>query len=205
MKVVVVGATGGTGKLAIDKLLAQGHDVVAVARQPSSVPPRPRLTVVKGEARDRSSLEAALAGADAVFSALGPRGLGKSDLQEAYMRNLLAAMQQTGVKRLVNLSAWGAGDSRANSVFVMKIIRATLLKNVFDDKDRGELLLTASDVDWVNVRPGRLLDQPARGGVKANLDGAGIKPFLTRDDLADFMIAQLSDDAWLRRSPVIGY
>lgn len=207
MKVVVIGATGATGQIALQKLLAQGHDVVAVARDPSSLSTKhERLTVVKGDARDAASLEAAVAGADAVFSSIGPRALlKKDDMQEVFMKNILAALKKTGVKRFVNLSAWGAGDSAPHTPLPIKLARATVLKRIFDDKDRGEVLLADSDVDYVSVRPGRLLNEPARGGVKASLDGKGLKPELTREDLATFMIEQLTDNTWSRKSPIIGY
>jgi uncharacterized protein YbjT (DUF2867 family) len=80
-----------------------------------------------------------------------------------------------------------------------------LLRNVFADKLRGETLLFASGLDYVNVRPGRLLNSPARGGVRASFDGRGLRFVMTREDLAAFMIEQLRSDAWVRKSPLIGY
>ena len=206
MNVLVIGATGQTGGLAIKKLLAQGHTVTAYARNPAAITEKhERLKVARGDARDQDALHEALKGQDAVLSALGPRGLKRDDLQEAFMRGLIGAMKSSGVKRLVNLSAWGAGDSHKDAMLVFKIAKATVLRHVFADKDRGEALLFASDVDYVNVRPGRLLNAPARGGVKASLEPKGIKAELTRDDLADFMIAQLASPTWARKSPLIGY
>ena len=206
MKVLVIGATGLTGKLAVQQLLLQGYEVTAFARNPADVTPaHASLRTVKGDARDLASLEAAVTGQDAVLAAFGPRSLSKDDLQEVFARNLIAAMTKSGVKRLVNLSAWGSGDSRPHSNFMFKIIRDTLLRNVFADKDRGEALLIASDLDWTNVRPGQLINDPARGGVKASLDPAGLKPKMTRADLATFMIEQLTSDTWVRKSPLIGY
>ena len=122
------------------------------------------------------------------------------------MKNLLASMKKNGVKKLVNLSAWGAGDSKAYMNFAFKLIRYSILKNVFDDKERGEVLLTASDLDYVNVRPGRLTDNKARKTpVKAGLDPKGIQPILDREDLATFMVAQINDPTWNGKSPIIGY
>jgi putative NADH-flavin reductase len=206
MKVLVIGATGATGKPAVQKLLARGDDVTAFARKPADVKEtHVRLRTVQGDARDLASLERALEGQDAVIAAFGPRSLDKDDLQETFARNLIAAMKKRGVKRLVNLSAWGSGDSRPHMKFVFKIMRNTLLKNVFDDKERGEELLAASDLDVTNVRPGRLIDEPARGGVRASLDGDGLKPVMTREDLAAFMVDEVHAGAWVRKSPLIGY
>jgi hypothetical protein len=106
---------------------------------------------------------------------------------------------------VVNLSAWGALDSAAQAPFVFKIIKATVLKNMFADKDRGEKLLVESGLDFVNLRPGQLVDTPAQGGVKASLSPNGLKPRLAREDLATFMIAQLTDGTWVQKSPLLGY
>lgn len=205
MKVLVVGATGKTGQHAVRKLLARGDEVTALARTPSAVVARERLRVVEGEARDLASLERAVQGQDAVLSAFGPRSLKKDDLQEVFMRNLVAAMKKAGVRRLMNLSAWGAGDSRAQSGLMLSILRNTLLRNVYDDKERGEVFLFASGLDFVNVRPGRLLDSPARGGVKASMVGKGLQSELTREDLAAFMVDELTSDTWVGKSPLLGY
>jgi uncharacterized protein YbjT (DUF2867 family) len=206
MKVLVIGATGGTGRHAVRRLLERGDTVVAFARNPSDITERhERLEVVQGEARDAASVERAVQGVDAVLSAFGPRSLKKDDLQENFSRNLVAAMKKHGVRRVVNLSAWGAGDSAPHSGLLLDIIRSTILRNVYADKDRGEAILLGAGLDYVNVRPGQLVDKPARGGVKASVDGKGIKKRMTRDDLAGFMVEQLRSDAWLRKSPLIGY
>ena len=122
------------------------------------------------------------------------------------MRNLVAAMTKANVKRLVNLSAMGAGDSRAGAPFVMRwVILSLFLGKMFADKEKGEALLFASSLDYVNVRPGRLTDGPSRGGVKASLEYKGLTPLMSREDLALFMIAQLGNPEWARKSPLIGY
>ena len=112
MKVLVVGATGGTGRHVVRRLLERGDAVRAFARRPADITERhERLEVVEGDARDAASINRAVQGVDAVISAFGPRSLKKDDLQETLARNLVLAMRARGVKRLVNLSAWGAGDS----------------------------------------------------------------------------------------------
>lgn len=205
MKTLVLGATGMTGQHAVRRLLVRGDDVTALARTPSAVEPRERLRVMQGEARDADSMARAVEGQDAVLSVFGPRSLKKDDLQETFMRNLVGAMTKGGVKRLVNLSAWGAGDSLEGAGLMIKVIRATILRRMFDDKDRGEILLLGSGLDYVNVRPGRLTNGAARGGVKASATGEGIKSVLAREDLATFMVQQLSSDEWVGKSPLIGY
>jgi uncharacterized protein YbjT (DUF2867 family) len=201
MKVLVIGATGGTGRHLVRRLLERGDSVRALARQPADLTERhERLEVARGDARDAASIDRAVQGVDAVVVAFGPRSLKKDDLQETLARNLALALRKHGVTRLVNLSAWGAGDSAAKAGLLFAVIRNTVLRHVYADKDRGEAILLDPSFDYVNVRPGRLLDSPARGGVKASLDGAGIKKELTRDDLE-----QLHSDTWLKKSPLVGY
>jgi uncharacterized protein YbjT (DUF2867 family) len=206
MKILVIGATGGTGRLIVRRLLDRGDSVRALARKPADITERhERLEVVQGDARDAASVDRAVQGVDAVVAAFGPRSLKKTDVQETLARNLTTAMRAHGVKRLVNLSAWGAGDSADKSGLLFAIFRDTVLRHVYADKNRGEAILLDPAFDYVNVRPGRLLDAPARGRVKASLDGVGIKKELTRDDLAAFMVDQVHSDVWLKKSPLIGY
>jgi uncharacterized protein YbjT (DUF2867 family) len=205
MNVLVIGATGGTGRHAVRFLLNRGHRVTAFVRNPAKVAEKSEhLIVVQGDARDHEGLEQAMRGQDAVLCAFGPRSLKKDDLQEVLMRNLVEAMTKNGVKRIVNLSAWGAGDSHATANPVFKLFRALVLRHVFTDKERGEALLLGSDLDFVNVRPGRLSNKLARGGVRASLDGRGLGHAITREDVATFMVDQLTGDEWLRKSPIIG-
>jgi uncharacterized protein YbjT (DUF2867 family) len=206
MKVLVVGATGGTGRHVVRRLLEGGDSVRAFARRPADITERhERLEVVQGDARDAASIDRAVQGVDAVIAAFGPRSFKKDDLQETLARHLVLAMRAHGVKRVVNLSAWGAGDSAGKAGLFFTLIRNTVLRHVYADKERGEALLLDPGLDYVNVRPGRLLDTPARGAVKASLDGAGIKKELARDDLAAFMVDQIHTDTWLKKSPLIGY
>ena len=209
MKVLVIGATGLTGQIAVRRLLERGDEVTALARDPAAITAKhDRLRAAKGEARDTGSLEQAVQGQDAVLSAFGPRAaLKKDDIQEVFMRNLVAAMKKAGVKRLSNLSAWGAGDSYSALWIPGRVVLRIFLSSFFEDKNRGEAILFASALDFVNVRPSRLANGPARGKVKASLSPEGLRwwPLMTREDLAAFMIDQLTDDTWQRRSPLIGY
>ena len=207
MNVLVIGATGATGRIALRRLLEAGHTVTAFARDPSKVDQvHERLRVAAGDARDAASLDAAVAGQDAVLAAFGPRSLKKDNLQEVFDLNLSAAMRKQGVRRLVNLSAMGAGDSRSLAPWPFRaLILPLLLKHVFADKDRGEAVLLDSGLDVVNVRPGRLLNRPSRGPLRASLDGRGLSAMVTREDLAAFMVDQLAKPDWVGKSPLVGY
>ncbi len=207
MKVLVIGSTGRAGRLAVRRLLDGGHEVTAFARNPAALAHEGRgLRVFQGDTRNPLAVDQAMEGQEAVFCAIGPRSLGKTDLQEKSLRNVVTAMQRHGVKRIVNLSAWGCGDSRTRAPFFFRaIIIPLMLKGIFEDKERGEAHLLSSCLEFVNVRPGRLLTSPARGGVRSSLEPSGLKASLTYEDLAAFMVRQLTENQWVRRSPLVGY
>jgi uncharacterized protein YbjT (DUF2867 family) len=208
VKVLVIGATGRTGRHAVRMLLARGHNVTAFARNPSAITERSdRLHVFHGDARDPVAIDHAVQSQDAVLSALGAGPLKKNDLQEVFMQNLVTAMTVHGVKRLVNLSAWGSGGASVPpaNLFARYFFLPIVLRHVLAGKRRGEAHLFASTLDYVNVCPAFLRDAPALGRLKASLDGRGLKQFMHREDLAEFMIAQLTDDAWVRKCVMVGY
>ncbi len=206
MRVLVIGATGKTGDQLVRQSLEAGHTVTVFVRSPEKLGDlAARVTVVQGDARNTEALERALAGQEAVLSAFGPRSIGKNDLQEVYLTNLVGAMERQNVQRYIGLSAWGAGDSAHKAPLAMKLATKTILKNVFADKNRGEAVVIASNVLYTNVRPGRLTDGPALGNVTANQDGKRISKAINRADVAAFMVKQLTDNTWSRKSPIIGY
>lgn len=193
MKVLVIGATGQTGRHAVTLLLARGDDVTAFARNPSAVTERSdRLRVVQGDARDPESIDRAMRGQDAVLVAFGPRSLKKNDVQEVLMRHLIGAMTKAGVKRVVNLSAWGSGGAAVppTNLIARYLFLPVVLRHLLADKRRGEAYLFDSALNYVNVCPAFLKNAPARGGVHASIDGRGLKQYMHREDLAAFMVAQ---------------
>jgi uncharacterized protein YbjT (DUF2867 family) len=208
MKVLVIGATGATGRHLVRKLLERGHEVTALVRSPApDIAQRERLRLIVGDARDAAAVDRAVEGQEAVVVAFAPRSFKKDDLQEVMMRNLIAAMKRHGVKRVVNLSAWGLNNDQAvpSSPIFRYFVRPVFLRHVWPDKQRSERLLAASGLDYVNVQPGRLLDLAARGGVRASVDGRGLRQMMNREDLAEFMVEQAAHSAWDGQSVIIGY
>jgi hypothetical protein len=84
------------------------------------------------------------------------------------------------------------------------LVRHTIYRHVYADKDRGEAILLGAGFDFVNVRPAQLLDESSRGRVSASLDRHDVDGSVTRDDLAGFMVEQLHSDRWLHTSPFVG-
>ncbi|WP_340672010.1 SDR family oxidoreductase [Bradyrhizobium ottawaense] len=205
MKILVLGATGGTGRLIVRDAVAKGHSVVALVRSTARAD-LPGAELIEGDARNESVLERALDGCDAVVSALGTGiGFREVSLLAEATRALVTAMTRNGVRRLVCISALGVGDSRGHGGFVFdRLFQPLLLSQAYKDKDRQEAAIRASSLDWVVVRPAMLTDDPARGSVRTVTDLAGVNGGkIARADVARFVVEQLTADTWLRRTPVL--
>ena len=207
MKVLIIGATGSTGRILLEKALEQGHEVTALARNPSAVAPREyRPRVLGGNVLDPEAVEAAVSGQDAVLSALGTRSTKPTTLFSESTHNLISAMDKHRVRRLICITGIGVGDSKGHVGFLYdRIIRPFVVKNVYEDKERQEEAIKQSDLDWVIVRPARLTDEPAKGEYGVYLGGSYTAKTISRADVAAFMLAQLTDDTYVRKMPVISY
>ena len=206
MKVLVLGATGGTGRLIVQDALAKGHSVVALVRSKARATGLAGADIIEGDAQDEGALMRASDGCDAVVSALGTSmGRRKVDLLAVATRAMITAMKHNGVRRLVCVSALGVGDSRGHGGFVFdRLFQPLLLSEAYKDKERQEAAIRASSLDWVIVRPGRLIDDPARGSVRAMDDLASVNGGkIARADVARFVVEQLTTDTWLKRTPVL--
>ncbi len=205
MKILVLGATGGTGRLIVRDAMAKGHSVVALVRSMAGAG-LPDVGIIEGDARNEAAIARAMDGCDAVVSALGT-GIGrrKVDLLTVATRAMITAMTRNGVRRLVCVSALGVGDSRGHGGFVFdRLFLPLLLSEAYKDKERQEAAIRASPLDWVLVRPAMLTDDPARGNARAITDLARVKGGkIARADVAQFVVDQLTTDTYLRRTPVL--
>jgi len=206
MKVVIFGSSGGTGALTVREALAAGHDVTAVARTPSKIAEKhPRLEVVRGDVTDPESIRSVVDGKDAVISALGaPSNRPPVTIHRVGIRNILAAMNQVGVKRLVAISSGGhykGHNPNASRVFEW-VIRPLFLRHIYADLAAMETLIEASDVDWTVLRPPRLLDTPPIGQVREAPDTFVVPKgtSIPRADLAKVVVGKLNDPASFRRA-----
>jgi putative NADH-flavin reductase len=202
-RVLIVGATGGTGRQLVEQALERGYLVTALARDPSALRvEHPRLTVVRGDVLDYVSVEAAVRGQDAVVCALGhKRFFYPTRILSEGTRNLLRAIESHRVQRFVCETALGIGDSAGRmGVYYTFFVIPIILPFYFWDKTRQERLIAASPVNWVVVRPGALTDGPKRGRYR---HGRHIGSFLrtvriSRADVADFMLNQMTANTYLR-------
>lgn len=202
LHILIIGATGGTGRQLVRQALELGHQVTAFVRAPAKLKiEHPNLRVVKGNVLDYASVESAMRGQNAVVCALGhKRWFYPNKILFEGTRNILRAMKTCDVPRLVCESSLGIGNSvgRLGLLYTFFVI-PLILPFIFWDKVRQEKLIAESGVDWVIVRPAVLTNGAARGSYR---HGPNLGNFLrtnriSRADVADFMLKQLTDDTYL--------
>ncbi|WP_409190972.1 NAD(P)-dependent oxidoreductase [Bradyrhizobium sp. RDM4] len=206
-KILVLGATGGTGRLIVSEALARGHEVTALVRSPEKAGDLKGARLIVGDIRDENALRNALRGQDTVVSALGTPAspFREVKLLSTATRALVTAMKAEQVSRLVCITGMGAGDSAGRGGFLFdRLIFPLLLKNVYADKDRQEAVVRDSGLDWVLVRPSVLNDKPGRGAIRAITDLSDFHGgSIARQDVATFVLDQIQGNNWLHRSPLI--
>lgn len=209
-RILIVGATGGTGRQLVAQALERGCLVTALVRNPSRLPAgHPRLTVLKGNVLDYASVERAVRGQQAVVSALGhKRFFYPTRILSEGTRNILRAMEAHGVTRFVCETSLGIGDSvgrlgLAYTFFVIPVI----LPFYFWDKARQERIIATTDREWVIVRPGALTNGPPRGRYRHGArTGSWLRTVrISRADVAEFMLDQLPSNTYLRAAPGVAW
>jgi uncharacterized protein YbjT (DUF2867 family) len=206
-KILVLGATGATGRLIVNQAVARGYDVTVLVRSADKASDIRGAKLIVGDARDEAALREALKGRDAVVSALGTpvSPFREVTLLSTATRALVSAMKAEQVSRLVCITGMGAGDSAGHGGFIAdNVIFPLLLKKVYADKNRQEAIVSDSGLDWVLVRPSILNNKPGRGSVRALTDLSGFHGgSIAREDVATFVLDQVCADTWLHRSPLI--
>ena len=206
-KLLVLGATGGTGRLIVKEAIARGFEVRALVRSSAKASGLEGAEIFIGDARDEAALRNALQGRDAVVSALGTQvsPFREVTLLSSATTALVHAMKAAGVARLVCISGMGAGDSAGHGGFVFdRLIQPALLRKVYADKNRQEAIVRNSGLDWVLVRPSVLNDETPRDENRALTDLSGFNGgTIARADVARFVLDQVHADTWLGRSPLI--
>ncbi|MCB1328900.1 MAG: SDR family oxidoreductase [Maritimibacter sp.] len=196
MKTIVFGATGQIGRLAVENLLADGHTVTAFARHPEALGlDHPALRLQAGDALNPEDVSQAIAGQEAVVVTLGAGAARKSKIRSEGTRNVIAAMQAHGVRRLVCQSTLGAHESWANLNFYWKrIMFGLLLRPVHRDHELQEVLVRESGLDWTIVRPSAFADGPATGRFRVGFGPSeqGLALKISRADVADFLRRQVA-------------
>lgn len=210
MKVLIIGASKGVGLETTRQAIDAGYDVRALARSAATMSlVSPRLEKVSGDALDLADVRASLAGVDAVIMTLGV-GLGELarpvNLFSEATRVLLEPMSDQSVKRLICVTGFGAGDSQASISCLQRVPFQIVFGNAYDDKTRQEELIKGSALDWTIVRPGVLTPGGRSGRYKVLREPSKWRNgLISRYDLAEFLVRQIEDRAYVGAAPVLVY
>jgi len=207
MHIALLGGSGRIGTYVLTWALENGHEVTALARTPDSLPSAAGLTVISGQATDSGAVADVVSDAQAVLSALGPRGARTPALLETAAGHIVAAMDKAGVRRLIAVSAAGAfirGDPDTGAV--VKFVVPRIFATHFADVRQMETAIAASGLDWTLVRPTRFVNSPGTGRYRVRPDfpppgGRKIAPA----DVALFMTDALTEDSWIHSRPALAY
>ncbi|MDV9199513.1 NAD(P)-dependent oxidoreductase [Streptomyces sp. Wh19] len=211
MRITVFGATGGVGQEIVRQALAAGHEVTAVVRDPARLPVPLSDVQVHTTARmdDPEALREAVAGRDAVLSALGSRGRKADGVAERLTGSVLAAMEAEGVRRLLVVSAAPVGPRPADDPLPDRLARKVIgavLKEVYADLTLMEAALARSATDWTSVRPPKLTDGPLTGKYRTAVGGTPRSGrTVSRADVAHAMLALIDDPASVKQGVGVAY
>ena len=209
MNILIFGASGRMGHELVRQALAHEDTVTAFVRDPAKFDIKhTNLKVVQGDVVDYASVEQAVKDQDAVICALGSSTPAKRDLTLIDgVRNIIQALEKAGVRRLVYLSFIAVRESRRDLGPVVNYIVAPLLHNVISDHEEKERLIKQSQLDWVIIRPPRLTNGQYTGVYRSGeqIPARSLILTLSRADMAEFMLKQVTNDTFVRKAPRVMY
>lgn len=208
MRVLVLGATGGVGRLVVENALKRRHEVTALVRSPEKVGDLASpVTVVTGDALDPRAVANAVTGQSAVIYALGAGNVRHTSLFSDSTRVLLTAMTQHAVRRLICVTGVGAGDTKGHGGFFYdRLVYPLFTKGVYADKDKQESLIRESQTDWTIVRPAPFRNARPSGPLRVVTDVDNITlRRIARVEVAEFLIDELEQNRYVRQSVFIGH
>jgi putative NADH-flavin reductase len=209
MKLVIFGATGSIGRQLVQQALEQGHDATAFVRNPTKFGiQHANLTIVQGDVLNSAEMELAVKGQEAVLCTLGSGQKRSGTVRSEGTKQIIQAMEKTGVHRLICQTTLGVGDSQGNLDFFWKYIMfGLLLRPVLADHALQETYVQQSHLDWTIVRPGAFMAGDRTGNYRHGFPGTDktLKLKISRADVADFMLKQLTDNSYLHQTPGLSY
>ncbi len=215
MKILILGATGRTGRLIVEEALKQGYDLNILVRDKNKIPfDSKSIKVYQGTPARQTDLTAAMQGCEVVISALAvakasdapwSKLISPENFVSESIKNVIAEANQQNLKRLITVSAWGALETKKDLPFWFKwMIDYTNLRLVYADHESQEKLLAASNLRWTAVRPVALTDATKKKTLRVSFNNMP-KPSLSisRQSVAGFMVDLLNTDQYDRKSPTI--
>ena len=207
MKLAIFGASGRTGRPLVQQALDAEHDVIALVRTPATFPLKhERLTVVQGDVLNPADVDKVVQGADTVLSVLGHSKNSPKDMQTVATKNILAAMETYGVPRLVILSGasvYVPQDQPKLINHVMKFVTKAIAGPVLADGEQCMNILQDSNLDWIIVRGPMLNEGPHTGKYRVGWTGVNTGIHISRADVADFMLKQVTDNTYIHQAPLV--
>lgn len=209
MRITIFGATGKSGQILTRKALEKDYHVIVFARNPDKLKiQHENLTVIKGDLNDKSGINQAISGSDAVISLLGPKGASKGLPISKGMQIIVESMEQLKVKRLIATATPSATDSNDKRDFRFKFavfMIKSLIKTAYWDIVETSNIIRQSNLDWTIVRLPLLTNKTQKNKIRAGFIGKESINlfFLNRSDLADFLLEQLTDKTFIKKAPAI--
>lgn len=208
LNVLVFGASGATGREVVKRALDRGYFVRAFVRDPKRFEiTHASLSPEVGDVTDYAAVERAIKDTDAVASTPGSgNSLSSHPGLTGGIQNIVRAMIHAGTRRLVYMSMLGvAGSARQLGILDRYVMLPLLLRNVMNDHAREEAIIRQSTLDWVIVRPPRLTDGPYTGRYRSGEDikERTLLASISRADVADFIVTQLTDGRYVHKAPAV--
>ena len=204
MKLIIFGASGGTGQEAVKQALEQGHEVTAFLRNPEKFPiVHERLSVFRGDVLDPEAVEKGVRGHNAVLSTLGTKPPSRQQLVGPGTSNIIQAMKRHNIRRLIVESAFFMDDEVRRRSLMVRLMVKTFMKGLYADKLQQDRVLLESGLEWINVRPTRLTNGPKKDyRAEVGLSIGGMSN-IARSSVADFMLKQISSDEYLNKEVLL--
>jgi putative NADH-flavin reductase len=208
MRLAIFGSTGRTGTLITRQALGEGHQLKVLVRQPEKLGSiASQLTVVSGDIKDYSAVEAVVADSDVVMSTLSKWGQREDTLTRG-IANITEAMRRHGVRRIVTLTGAGMLVPEDQFTFnnrLMNFVVRVAAPGVYQDAWQHYQILADSGLDWTVVRTPVMTKRPPRRNYRSGYLNMGLLDRVSYSDVADFMLKLATSNQYLRQAPIISY
>lgn len=205
MKICLFGADGRTGERVLSQAIEHGHDVHAFVRAMPEVPHK-EVTYFVGDVLKPRTVNPAVEGVDAVVSVIGHVSGADPRLQTKGITNIISAMAEAGVKRLISMTGAGVSDPddvfQGTGILLTKALELVQKDRIADGRAHAEVI-RASNLDWTIIRCPKLTNHPHSGRYQTGYIKAGLLDTVSRADVADFILRCLEQQEYIHAAPII--